>query len=170
MKLFGAIVIILVTTAVGFELARRLSERPRQLRQLKIAIQSLEAEILFGLTPLAEASIHLAKQTPKPICYLFESFAYKLKHGEQTAYTAWEESIAEMWSLSSLLQAEQEILRQFGATLGQHDRDQQQKQIKMTLAHLEREELEARDRQHRYERMVKSLGFLTGLLIVILLM
>ncbi|MDV2685137.1 stage III sporulation protein SpoIIIAB [Alkalihalophilus lindianensis] len=170
MKLLGALLIIIVTTAVGFELARRLSERPRQLRQLKVAIQSLEAEILYGLTPLAQASKHLAKQTPKPICYLFEHFAYKLKQTEQPAYVAWEESIKEMWSLTSLLQNEQEILKQFGQTLGQHDREQQQKQIKLTLAHLEREEGEARDRQHRYERMVKSLGFLTGLLIVILLM
>ncbi|WP_368503848.1 stage III sporulation protein SpoIIIAB [Alkalihalophilus sp. As8PL] len=170
MKLLGALLIIIVTTAVGFELARRLSERPRQLRQLKVAIQSLEAEILYGLTPLAQASKHLAKQTPKPICYLFEYFASKLNHTEQPAYVAWEESIKEMWSLTSLLQNEQEILKQFGQTLGQHDREQQQKQIKLTLAHLEREEGEARDRQHRYERMVKSLGFLTGLLIVILLM
>ncbi|OLS39424.1 stage III sporulation protein SpoAB [Alkalihalophilus pseudofirmus] len=170
MKLFGALLIILVTTAVGFELARRLNERPRQLRTLKVAIQALEAEILFGLTPLAEASHNLAKQTPKPISYLFEYFSYKLRHTELPAYAAWDESIAEMWSLTSLLESEKEILKQFGQTLGQHDRNQQEKQIKMTLAHLEREEGEARDRQHRYERMVKSLGFLTGLLIVILLM
>ncbi len=71
MKLIGAIFILLATTGIGFEYARRLSERPRQLRQLKVAIQSLEAEMLYGLTPLAEASEHLAKQISAPLAQFF---------------------------------------------------------------------------------------------------
>ena len=38
-------------------------------------------------------------------------------------------------------------MKQFGETLGRHDRVSQQKQIMLTLTHLEREENEARDRQ-----------------------
>ena len=166
----GAVVIILATTWLGFDFAKRLSDRPKQLRQLKVAIQSLEAEIMYGLTPLAEASIHIAKQMPKPISYFFEHFSDRLQNKQETAFEAWEESLKETWDLTSMLDSEREVMMQFGATLGQHDREQQQKQIKLTLAHLEREELEAKDRQHRYERMIKSLGFLTGLLIVILML
>ena len=51
-KLIGAILIIVATTWTGFEAARHLSERPKQLRQLKSALQSLEAEIMYGHTPL----------------------------------------------------------------------------------------------------------------------
>ncbi|ARK31406.1 stage III sporulation protein SpoIIIAB [Halalkalibacter krulwichiae] len=169
MKLIGALLIILVTTWLGFEFAKRLSERPRQLRQLKVAIQSLEAEIMYGLTPLAEASSHLAKQMPEPISLFFEKFADRLIKEQITAFEAWEKSLNETWAFTSMLDSEKEVMMQFGATLGQHDREQQQKQIKLTLAHLEREEQEAKDRQYRYERMLKSLGFLSGLLIVILL-
>ncbi len=170
MKLIGAVFIILATTWVGFEWAKRLSERPKQLRQLKVAIQSLEAEMMYGLTPLAEASDHISKQLPRPVSSLFSQFAERLLNKQMTAYEAWEESIRETWGLTSLLESESEVMMQFGATLGQHDREQQQKQIKLTLAHLEREEHEAKDRQLRYERMIKSLGFLTGLLIVILML
>ncbi|TWI55960.1 stage III sporulation protein SpoIIIAB [Halalkalibacter nanhaiisediminis] len=170
MKLIGAVIIILATTWVGFEWAKRLSERPRQLRQLKVAIQSLEAEMMYGLTPLAEASNHISKQLPKPISFLFAQFSDRLLNKQETAYEAWEESIREVWQHTSLLDSEREVMMQFGSTLGQHDREQQQKQIKLTLAHLEREEQEAKDRQNRYERMIKSLGFLTGLLIVILML
>ncbi|WP_088104717.1 stage III sporulation protein SpoIIIAB [Halalkalibacter urbisdiaboli] len=170
MKIFGAIIILLTTTWVGFEFAKRLSDRPRQIRQLKVAIQSLEAEILYGLTPLAEASRNLAKQMPKPISYFFEHFSYRLVNKEETAHQAWEKSLDETWSHTALLQNEREVMSQFGATLGQQDREQQQKQIKLTLSHLQREEGEARDQQIRYERMIKSLGFLTGLLIIVLMM
>ncbi len=75
-----------------------------------------------------------------------------------------------MWSDTALLQSEREVMSQFGATLGQQDQEQQRKQIKLTLAHLEREEGEARDKQQRYERMVKSLGFLSGLLIIVMML
>ena len=69
----------------------------------------------------------------------------------------------------ALKNTELEILEQFGETLGKHDRYQQQKQILLTLSHLEREEKEALQVQSKYEKMVKSLGFLAGLLLIVLL-
>ncbi|NEU29607.1 stage III sporulation protein SpoAB [bacterium LRH843] len=170
MKIVGALIIILATTWIGFEFAKRLSERPKQLRQLKVAIQSLEAEMIYGLTPLAVASENISKQMPGPISYFFKHFADRLCSEQETAYEAWENSIHKTWGHTSLLDSEREVMMQFGSTLGQHDREQQQKQIKMTLLHLEREEHEAREKQNRYEKMIKSLGFLTGLLIVILML
>lgn len=170
MKIIGAILIIMATTWVGFEFARQLSERPRQLRQLKVALQSLESEIMYGLTPLAEASEHIAKQIPKPISYFFLSFSEALKKGGASVHSAWEYSLKETWHLTALRNGELEVISQFGATLGQHDREHQQKQIRLTLTHLEREEGDAIEAQNRYEKMSKSLGFLTGILIVILMM
>ena len=72
--------------------------------------------------------------------------------------------------MTAFKQGEYEIMKQFGETLGQHDLLSQQKHIRLALAHLEREEADALDRQSRYEKMLKSLGFLSGLLLVILLM
>ncbi|UQD52704.1 stage III sporulation protein SpoAB [Bacillus methanolicus] len=170
MKIIGALLIIVATTWTGFEASRHLSERPRQLRQLKSALQSLEAEIMFGHTPLHEASRRLAAQLSKPLSWFFESFAKRLTNSETTVKDAWEESMAEIWKFTAFKQGEYEIMKQFGETLGRHDRMSQQKQIMLTLSHLEREEGDARDKQAKYEKMVKSLGFLSGLLLIILLM
>ncbi len=169
MKMIGAIVIILATTWTGFEASRHLNERPRQLRLLKSALQSLEAEIMYGHTPLHEASRRIAVQMSKPLSWFFETFAKKLTNTETTVREAWEESLKEVWKLTALKQGEFEIMKQFGETLGRHDRISQQKQIQLTLTHLEREEQDAYDRQAKYEKMVKSLGFLSGILLVILL-
>jgi stage III sporulation protein AB len=168
-KLVGAVIIILTTTWAGFEASRHLSQRPRQLRQLKVALQSLEAEIMYGHTPLGDAAMKLSKQMPKPLSLFFESFSGKLSLGETTVKMAWDESLKEIWNWLALKQGEFEILSQFGETLGQHDRYHQQKQILLTIAHLEREESDAIERQGKYEKMVKSLGFLSGLLLIILL-
>ena len=170
MKLLGALFIIIATTWTGFEAAKRLNERPRQLRQLKVALQSLEAEIMYGHIPLNEACGSLAKQISKPLSWFFDRFAKRLNEGEKSVKKAWNDSLNEVWNMTALGPGEFEVMKQFGETLGQHDRFQQQKHIRLTLTHLEREEVDARERQERYEKMVKSLGFLSGLLLVILLM
>jgi len=170
MKLIGAVFIIVATTWTGFEASRHLSERPRQLRMLKSALQSLDAEIMYGHTPLHEAARRLTTQIAKPLSWFFESFASRLTSAETTVKIAWEESLNEIWKLTALKQGEYEIMKQFGETLGRHDRVSQQKQILLALAHLEREEHDAYERQAKYEKMVKSLGFLSGLLLIILLL
>ncbi|TXC92315.1 stage III sporulation protein SpoAB [Metabacillus litoralis] len=169
-KWVGAILIVIATTWVGFEAAKHLSERTRQIRQLKVALQSLEAEIMYGHTSLIVAAQNISKQTPKPLAWFFEQFAEKLLIGHTSVKVAWEESLQDIWKFTAFKQGEYEVLKQFGETLGQHDRISQQKHIKLTLTHLEREEADAIDRQTRYERMVRSLGVLTGVLLVILLM
>ncbi|MDM5211737.1 stage III sporulation protein SpoIIIAB [Peribacillus sp. RS7] len=169
-KLIGAAIIIIATTWAGFEAAKKLSMRPRQLRQLKVAMQSLEAEIMYGHTPLKEAARKLSKQMPKPLSIFFDTFANRLESGETTVKEAWDDSLKKIWQSLALKQGEFEILSQFGETLGKSDKYHQQKQIMLTMAHLEREESDALDRQGKYEKMMKSLGFLSGLLLIILLM
>lgn len=169
MKIIGAMFIIVGTTWTGFEASRHFSERPRQLRLLKSALQSLEAEIMYGHTPLHEAARRLSTQMAKPLSWFFERFAAKLTGAETTVKKAWEESLNEIWKMTAFKQGEYEIMKQFGETLGRHDRVSQQKQILLALSHLEREEEDAYDRQAKYEKMVKSLGFLSGVLLIILL-
>ncbi|WP_018660647.1 stage III sporulation protein SpoIIIAB [Heyndrickxia acidiproducens] len=168
-KMIGAAMILLSTSLIGFETAKRLSERPRQLRMFKSALQALEAEIMYGHTPLHEAARKLSKQLPQPVSRFFEAFAEKLTTVETTVKAAWEESLEEIWKGTALKQSEYEVLLQLGENLGKHDRYTEQKQIILTLTHLEREEKEAHERQIRYEKMAKSLGVLTGLLLIILL-
>lgn len=168
-KWMGALIIIAATTTGGFIWAKRYSDRPRQLRQLKTALQALEAEIMYGMTPLADACEHLAGQITEPLASFFRTFAERLTGSQTHVSQAWEDSLDEIWAATALGSGEREVLRQFGATLGKHDRDHQQKQIRLALTHLEREEAEARDAQQRYEKMIKSLGFLAGLLLVLLL-
>lgn len=169
-KWMGALIIIAATTTGGFVWAKQYSDRPRQLRQLKTALQALEAEIMFGLTPLAEACEHLAGQISEPLATFFRTFSDRLSQNHSNVPQAWDDSLNEVWPFTAFGSGEREVLRQFGATLGKHDRDHQQKQIRLALTHLEREEAEARDAQQRNEKMIKSLGFLAGLLLVLLLL
>lgn len=168
-KIIGAAFILVACTLLGFQLSRHLSDRPKQLRYFKTALQALEAEIMFGHLPLQEASNRLSKQMPKPISLFFDTFSANLQKEEASVKYAWTESLKSINSMLALQPKDLEILEQFGETLGKHDRFQQQKQIALTMTHLEREENEALIAQGKYEKMIKSLGVLVGLLFIILL-
>ena len=108
---------------------------------------------MYGHMPLREAVLKLAKQIPDPISSGFTLFADNLNEESQTVTIAWRKSIEEMRKWTELEEKELEILFQFGETLGKHDRDTQQKQIQLTLTHLEREELMALDKQSKYDKI-----------------
>jgi stage III sporulation protein AB len=169
-KMIGAVFILGATTWGGFEYARHISERPKQLRLFRDSLQTLDAEIMYGHAPLGEAAKKISVQLPKPISQHYQIFAKKLAGADVSVKSAWEESLNEIWDATALKQSEYEILVQFGENLGKHDRLTQQKQIMLALTHLEREEEGARDKQKGYEKMVKSLGVLAGLLFIILLL
>lgn len=169
MSWLGAIFILCGCTWTGFHLAKRLTERPRQLRQLKVALQTFEAEIMYGMSPLQEISDKVSRQLPSPVAFLFRCFSKRLKQGDKNAEEAWLYSLNETWPHTAMHKDEKEIMRQFGTTLGQHEKHQQQKHIRLAIIHLEKQEKEAIEKQKKYEKLTKTLGFLAGLLLIILL-
>ncbi|MEM1506478.1 stage III sporulation protein SpoAB, partial [Domibacillus sp. 8LH] len=83
MQWIGALLFVITSTWVGFEWSSRLSNRPKQIRQLKNALQILEAEILYSQLPLNEAFLVIAKQTPQPISKFFDTLYYELEQDKR---------------------------------------------------------------------------------------
>ncbi|KAB7708801.1 stage III sporulation protein SpoAB [Bacillus aerolatus] len=169
MKWAGAMLILFASFWIGAEQSKRLNDRPKQIRFIRSALQSLEAEIMYGSTPLHESARKLSERLPPPICELFASFSELLTSTELDAKEAWKESLARMWPKTALAESERSILLEFGETVGKHDRTIEQKQILVTLNHLKRQEEEAHEKQKRYGKMIRSLSLMGGLLIVLLL-
>lgn len=170
MKWIGALFIIFSTSWLGFYFAGRLSERTKELRAWKLALQSLEAEVMYSQLPLQEAFRRISSQLKGPINGCLQDFAFQLETSALTAKEAWENALRNYFKTVSIKESDLQVLLQFGETIGMHDKYSQQKQIILALKHLEREEQEALDSQSNYERMSKMLGVLSGILIVILLL
>jgi len=168
-KWIGAILFIIATTSTGFDISYRLNNRPTHIRQLKSALQILEAEILYSQLSLHDAFQTIGNQTPHPINMFFKELAIHLETKTSDLYPIWELQVDMLLKHSCLKSNEKEILLQFGQTLGQHDFSQQQKYIALTIHHLNRELEEARMNQSKYSKMAKGLGVLCGLFIVLLL-
>ncbi|OUM84804.1 MAG: stage III sporulation protein AB [Bacillus thermozeamaize] len=170
MKWMGMILILFSATALGFYYSRRFAERPQQLRHLQAAFEMLETDVLYRLERLSDSFYRIGSTIPKPIGPLFHIAAEELDRSDGLpTEQCWERALRRIWPETSLKEKEQEVLLQFGHSLGNSDRESQVKHIRALLRHLQVEEELAREEQLKYEKMSRTLGFLGGLFVVILL-
>ncbi|MBU9712213.1 stage III sporulation protein SpoIIIAB [Evansella tamaricis] len=170
MKLIGAILIIIASTVFGWEFSGRLARRTKQIRYLKIAFESLETEMVFGMTPLPYACEKVSNQVPTPVGNLFKEVATRLESEENSAPDIWNTAVQNWKKRTDLYMSEINILHQFGQTLGLQDLENQRKQIRLAISYFDQEEKQAMESQKKFESMYKSLGFLGGVLIVIIML
>jgi len=168
-KLIGAVLILFSASMVGWQIGKYYACRPLQLRALLIALQMLETEIVYGLTPLHRAFVKIGHRVQKEVGQLFLTAAELLITEEAGVEGCLAKSIRKHWSETALRKEEKGVLHSLGQVLGTTDREDQQKHLRLAITHLRGLEEEARVEQAKYERMYKSLGFLGGLLVVILM-
>lgn len=169
LKLFGALLLVGAGTLLGLMHARRLADRPAQIRRLVRILNQLETEIAFGYTPLPEALERIGRQAAEPLSSLFREAEERLRRDELAVFEAWQTAVERSWGNTAMKNSEKEILLQLGNTLGATDRDDQTRHLRLAARQLESLEPEAAEEQRKYEKMWKSLGLLGGALIAVIL-
>lgn len=168
-KLIGAGMVLISATFVGFYMSRQYVNRPRQLRQLMHALQQLETEIHYGLTPLPEALERISRYGTDPINCLLLTASQQMTLPQTSTEEAWRYAVEACWDQNALQSTEQEIILQLGRSLGSSDSKEQVKHLQLAMNQLATESAIAVEEQQKYARMWKSLGVLTGALIVTLM-
>lgn len=170
MKLIGGMLVLLATSWLGFTLAGRVRERPKQIRQLRSYLSLLQTEIHYGTRPLAEACANIAEHGDNAVSALFRAGSEQLMRRDgSSTYECFKRAIEQEWKQTALQQREQDVLLQLCQVLGSSDRHDQVHHLTMACEQLELEEKRARDEQDRSEKMYKTMGVLTGALLVILM-
>lgn len=173
LKIVGIILVMLAGTLIGFVQAARYASRPKQIRQLLHALQRLETEISYGQTPLPEALFRISTLVSQPIANVFSTISKSLQNNAassgETVRECWERAVVEHWPATAMKSTEKEAMLRLGSTLGGSGREDQLKHIRLAMIQLQVEESSARDDQHRYEKLSRSLGMLGAALVVILM-
>jgi stage III sporulation protein AB len=167
-KLLGAALVVGACTGLGFRIAADYRHRPRQLRSLMHALRMLRTEIEYSLTPLPLAFERTADRASPPVSRFFRVCAERIDNGDAPP-EAVVAGLKELAAASALKSPELEVVQALGGTLGSSDRQNQCQHLEAALVHLAHLEQEARDAQRRNERLWQYLGFLAGLLIVVVL-
>lgn len=170
LKLVGAALVVAASGLTGMAVSNSYSRRPRELRSLRSALQMMETEIAYGATRLPEALGLVAARCDQAAAPLFAGAAAELKTmSGLTAAEAWEKSLKNYYPGTALRPQDLSILRSLGASLGISDREDQIKHLHLTIEQLTAETGAAEDEAQRNVKLWSYLGFLGGLMAVLVL-
>lgn len=168
-KAVAILLVISSTTLIGFIMANRYGQRVRELRLIHSALKHFETEIIYGLTPLPMAFRNIAARMEKPLNAIFTQMSEGFHDHERSTLEIWQTAWEDHRHQLALSKRDYDILFQLGHSIGQTDKDNQVKHIGIALSYIHAEEEGARHDQQKHEKMYKYLGFLTGMMIVILM-
>ena len=169
LKLIGAVLLAGGAAALGFSAAAQLERRVRALRELVSAVEVMERELTFRLTPMPELLSALAERTREPVSRFFACCLDGMKElGEFPLSALWENALAEV--PMDLGAEEREVLRALGGVLGRYDGEGQREALELTRVQLSQCLERAAEDRTRLGRVYGALGLTAGAFLVILLL
>lgn len=169
-KIIGGILIVSASGLIGILLSNRLSIRHMELKNLRRLMQMLETEITYGATPLPVALMNISNKTEGLICRFFSNISQSLT--ERSFYSvvdAWTNTADTVFVESSLKKADIEMIKSFGSVLGCSDREDQKKHFELFYLQIKHQEDAALAEINRSAKMYRSLGFLLGIAVFVIL-
>ncbi len=169
-KIIGALLAVASCGGIGITVAQHYIQRPKQLKALQSALQMLETEIVYGATPLPEAMGNVGRNCDPCLKGLFNAAKQYLDSGEGlTAGEAWLLALEKYRHDLFFNRDDIEILRRIGSFLGGSDRDDQRKHLQLTREQIKFEIIRAEEAAARSGNVWRSLGFLFGLILVLMI-
>lgn len=175
-QMIGGGLVMGTAAYVGWNLAARLSGRPRELRSLQTALAILGSEIEWGQTPLPAALRSAANAGGGRVAELLREAAALVEGGgpepEPTALTVREaltRAITRHGPRSNLTPDDLAILGSLAPILGATGRQDQSRHLALARERLTGAEAHARADLERYERLARWGPVLVGAAIVLIL-
>ncbi len=170
LKGIGGLLVISASGILGILHSNKLSLRYKELVNLRRVMQMLETEVTYGATPLPVALYSVSKKTEGPVSRFLANVSEHLsKRSFYTLKEAWNDSAERLLMESSLIKADIEFIKSFGNILGCSDREDQKKHFQLFYIQLRHQEDSAMEEVKRSAEMYRSLGFLLGMAVFVVL-
>ncbi len=168
-KIFASVIILIGFSTIGFYYAYKPVYRKNDLLEIKRAILSLASEIKF-FSSLNEALLNIEKNLDKPIKNIFIKFRKNLeeRRGEELAIL-WEDAIKNDSLDTYLIKEDIENIALVGKIIGSIDRSFNIEGLNLVIDYIDNAVKNINIEKSKTFKMYQSLGFLSGLMIIILL-
>lgn len=170
-KIVGMVLIVLSTSAIGKKMSDNLSYRIRDLEELKKLIIMLRGEVMYNVASVSEGLRRIKSKSSN----LYEDMIDKVieelsEHNGKKFADIWREGVCELNKAShSFVKEDMDRLIGFGNDFGSPHKEIQLKSFDMYIDELENTINDARKKNTDNSKMYKSLGVLSGIVIVILI-
>jgi len=170
LKLFLLLIIFSTCTSIGFFYGNKFSNRFENLVYLQQCLKILETEIIYGATPLPDALSNVYNKGNIKVSFIFEEIKKDLlKNKRDQIYESFLYVKGLLYEKLYLKKPDVEVFISLGRVLGTSDREDQQKNFILILNQIKTLILEAKEEKNRNEKLYRSLGLITGVGIIILL-
>lgn len=168
-RLFGAILLAGGAAFLGFTATAQLERRVSALRAMAGALERMERELTFRLTPMPELLDGLAEHTRPPVSCFFSHCRNSMdKLGEKTLSELWDGALDAV--PMDLGTEEREVLHELGGVLGCYDGEGQREALAFAQVQLSECLSRAVEERTRLGRVYGALGLTAGAFLVILLL
>lgn len=163
-KFIISILIICICSYLGICKAKTYEIREKELKRIKSSLSFFKSKIEFTYEPIQEVFEQISKSV-----YLHKDniFLRTTEHMKSLDInSAWNESIEENENFNS---EDKEILKMFGKLLGKTDKSGQLSEIEITQEFIEKQIEKAEQEKIKNSKLYKTLGIISGVGIVIIL-
>lgn len=164
-KMFVLLLIFLSSLKAGQIISKKYSNRVKELKEMKNALNMFLTKIKFTYESVPESFNEIGNNINGNIGKIFRIASERMK--EKSAGDAWEETVEIIDT--SLAKEDKDIIKNLGRMLGKTDMEGQISEIKLVQNFLNTQiEIAEKDKQ-KNEKLYKTLGGVVGLAIVIIL-
>ncbi|MGI6497496.1 MAG: stage III sporulation protein AB [Oscillospiraceae bacterium] len=166
-RLIGAALVLIGGAGVGVGAAKELGRRTGTLSAFLAALDRMEAELTFRLTPMPELLSRLSGDLEGPVGMFFSQCEQGLSAlGDVPFSKVWNQALQEEGL--ALLPEDRVPLEQLGAVLGQYDVEGQRNAMEGVRHQLTLCLEAAKRKQGKIGRVYRALGISAGVLCILL--
>ncbi len=169
LKMLGSLMVLFSGTALGWINANRYNLRVKNLRELQLAINLFNTEIIYQQTILADALKKTAVGTEAPVSNLFTDASKILAAKREKIFSdIWDQVIKKYRYELDLKKDTLKVLQEWAQQIGSSDLTAQRKINEMTLNKLTACEEKAVKAAEKKVKLYRYSGVLMSLLLIIL--
>lgn len=156
--------IIVITTYIGFFKSKKFSNRVKNLKDFKSSLNVFRSKIEFTYEPIKDIFLEISKVVYQDNENIFKSFC---ESQEKDVSVAWNEAVQN--SKLDLKQDDKDVFILLGKMLGKTDKTGQISQIDLVDNFLDKQISDSEEEKRKNEKLYKTLGVISGLVIAIIL-
>ena len=155
-----------LSTYIGILISKQYINRVNELNEFKVALNILKTKIRYTNEPLYNIFKEISVSLKGNVSNLFRNTCKNMQ--SDLASNAWENAIEN--EPLSIKKEDRQALKTMGKMLGKTDLDGQIGEIELTESFLETQIIDAQNEKTKNEKLYKTLGMVTGLGIIIILL
>ena len=169
-KIIGSLFLMTSSAAIGFLKADELSERVKQLKELKRMMILLQGELRFHKAALPEAFENVSERAEAPFSGFLKEMSQKLESKDSGGfYGVWSEVSEKLLKNEGFKKEDRQILELLGSSLGYLDLTMQTETLNLAILQAEDAIKLAKEQQEVKGKLYQTMGVTAGALLTLLI-